>query len=308
MPTPLTVLLACLLGACVDWPQPPAPARPSGMSVPNGMAPPCLRFGAWNVRKLGADSEQDLSAIARVIEGNFDLIALLEVMWSEHDAALAPLLSELGAAWAAQITDTALPAPPSQYSEYYAVLYRPAQVAPCAELPALRFLSQDAPGPSSLHFLREPAFGCYRAAGVPGGSDFVLAVYHARWGSGAADEIAGEVRQTDAVLRELAERLPGERQLFMLGDFNLTPEQLAPLTQASDRTRGQGSTLSANGQPSAHLYDHLLAFGSAADSALEQDATVLDVRAEANDPAAFRARVSDHLPIRACLRLSPDAD
>jgi hypothetical protein len=308
-----SVLAHALLSACLDLPQLPAAPTPArardAASAP--AAPEPLRLGSWNVRKLGFEPNKDLEAIARIIEAHFDLVAVIELMWTQAGPPLPQLLDALGPAWSGHVTSSARPNLPSPHAEYYAVLYRPERVAPCAELAALHFID-DADGSAESGnaglFLREPAVGCYRTAPAFGARDFLLGVYHARWGDGIADEIAGEVRHIDQAFAAFARRLPHERELFMVGDFNLTPAALAPLTRAYDRTQGRGSTLDAAGGISTHLYDHLLAFGTSAAAALPADAVVLDVRAEAIDSADYRARVSDHLPIVAELPAAPDDD
>jgi hypothetical protein len=307
------VLAHVLLSACLELPQLPATPPRTGPrdAASEPPAPQALRLGSWNVRKLGFEPDKDVALIARIIEAHFDLVAVIELMWTEAGPPLAPLLDALGPAWSGHVTSSARPNLPSPHAEYYAVLYRPERVAPCAELAALRFID-DADGSAASGeaglFLREPAFGCYRTALALGARDFLLGVYHARWGDGNAGEIADEVRHIDEAFGAFARQLPQERELFMVGDFNLLPAELAPLTRAHDRTQGRGSTLDAAGGITTHLYDHLLAFGAPAHAALPADAVVLDVRAEANDPAAFRARVSDHLPIALELPASPDDD
>jgi hypothetical protein len=308
-----SVLAHALLSACLDLPQLPVAPNPVPPrdAASAAAAPETLRLGSWNVRKLGFEPDKDLEAVARVIEAHFDLVAVIELMWTEGGPPLPQLLDALGPAWSGHVTSSARPNLPSPHAEYYAVLYRPERVAPCAELGTLHFID-DADGSaesgSAGLFLREPAFGCYRTSLVLGARDFLLGVYHARWGDGVADEIASEVQHIDQAFAAFARRLPHERELFMVGDFNLTPAALAPLTRADDRTQGRGSTLDAAGGISTHLYDHLLAFGTPADAALPADAVVLDVRAEANGSAEFRARVSDHLPIMVELPAAPDDD
>jgi hypothetical protein len=305
------VLALALLPACLELPQlSPGPAPPPTRAPEaTAHAPgPALRIGAWNVRKLGFEPHKDLASVARIIEAHFDLIAVIELMWSERGPPLSLLLDRLGPAWSGHVTSSARPNVPFPHAEYYAVLYRAERVAPCRELRELRFIDDADGSAADGLFLREPAFGCYRTSPALGARDFALGVYHARWGDGEPAEIADEVRHIDAAFAAFARRLPQEPTLFMIGDFNLVPEQLAPLTRARDRTQGRGSTLDAAGEISTHLYDHLLAFGAAASAALPADAIVLDVRAEANDPESFRARVSDHLPIVVELPASPDDD
>jgi hypothetical protein len=199
----------------------------------------------------------------------------------------------------------------SPHSEYYAVALRSQRVAPCADAAQLEFLVDGEGSDDSSErglFLREPAIGCYQTRGAGAGNDFALGIYHAEWGTGAADAIATEVSHIDLAFETMRERFPQERQLFLVGDFNLSSAALAPLTSARDRTRGAGSTLTTDTQISDHLYDHLLALGQGVEPALVDDAEVLDVRSEAFDPKHFRAQVSDHLPLVAELRVSRDDD
>jgi hypothetical protein len=323
----LAVLL--LLTACVELPQTtldraasePDAARPvsAEAAAPASLAAPSpLRIGSWNVRKLGFEPGKDIASIAAVVERHFDLVALLEVVWSADDAAYEALRAALGPAWQLQRTRSARPNLKSPHAEYYVVALRSQRVAPCMDgldgmdgAEGLEFLvdgegSDDSP--TRGLFLREPAFGCYQTRGPDAGNDFSLGVYHAEWGSGSADSIASEVSHVDLVFEAMRERFPQERQLFLIGDFNLSSAALTPLTSAHDRTRGTGSTLTADTQISANLYDHLLALGRASEDALLDDAKVLDVRSEAFDPKQFRTQVSDHLPLVAELRVSRDDD
>lgn len=302
--------------SCVDLPQ--VPERPitdrGAAAAPGsdaGTASETLRIGAWNLRKLGFEAGKDHAAIARIIAAELDLVALLEVVWSQDEQALAQLTRLLAPSFTLIRTSSPRPNLSSPHSEYYVVAYRNERVAPCAELPELSYFADgDGSDDSATRglFLREPAFGCFRARHAAYASDFLLAVYHAQWGDGAARAIANEVRHVDRVFAAMRAKLPSERMLFMIGDFNLLPAELAPLSAARDRTLGSGSTLDAEGNLSSHLYDHLLAFGEAANAALVADAHVLDVRGEAIDPKQFRRQISDHLPIVAQLRLSEDDD
>jgi hypothetical protein len=313
--------------SCVELP--PIPARPTteepaqkGPEGSDGGPDAPLRLGAWNLRKYGFEAQKDEAAIASIVKAHFDLIALLEVVATPGERALSDLARLLGPEFTLATTSAARPSPSSAHSEHYVIAYRHERVAPCAELGSLTFFADGAGSDGSATrglFLREPAFACFRAVEARGsareqnidrarGFDFLLAAYHAEWGEGDARGIAAEVRHIDSVFAAMQRALPSERALYMIGDFNLGSAELTPLTAARDRTAGPGSTLDAQGEISAHLYDHLLAFGGTANDALVDDARVLDVRGEAFDPGHFRDRVSDHLPILAQLRLSEDDD
>lgn len=314
--TALFTLSAALVASCVELPQtqltPPqvSVSSPTDAGAPATAAAP-LRFGVWNVRKLGFEANKDTARIAAIIEQHFDLIALLEVMWSADDATYEALLDQLGPSWQALRTASPRPNLSSAHAEYYVVLLRSARVAPCVAGAELEFLA-DGDGsdqsPTRGLFLREPAFACFRTRGPGAGNDFVLGAYHAEWGSGAADAIAGEVAHVDLAFDAMRARFPQERQHFLVGDFNLESAALQPLTAARDRTRGAGSTLDTEGRISDRLYDHLLALGPHSEQALVSDAEVLDVRGEAFDLKRFRSEISDHLPLVAELHVSLDDD
>jgi hypothetical protein len=314
----VTLALVLPLLACVELPQTTldhGPRRADAAARPltgaEDSAPAPLRIGTWNVRKLGFEQDKDVAGIATSIAQHFDLVALVEVMWTPDDAHYTALIAALGPSW--QLTRTATPRPNlrSPHAEYYVVATRSARVGPCREAATLEYVRDGEGSDDSAErglFLREPAIGCFRTRGPGAGNDFALAVYHAEWGDGSTPSIASEVAHLDVTFQAMRERFPQERQHFLLGDLNLDSAALAPLTSARDRTRGQGSTLDAEGERSQHLYDHLLAYGRAADQALIDDAEVLDLRGEAFDPKHFRQRVSDHLPLLARLRVGPDDD
>lgn len=290
--------LALCLQGCVELPQTPAFTHADAGAPEAASACAPLRIGSWNLRKLGFDTQKDVALIARVLEAHFDLVDLVEIVWSEDDAVYLSLVDALGPGWQLMRTKTPRPNVASPHAEYYTVALRRARVAPCNEGDALRYV-EDGDGSSESAtrglFLREPAYGCFRPR--DGQPALVFGVYHALWGQGDVTEIAAEVSQLDLAIAAMAGRFPDVAQLFVAGDFNLDSQTLAPLTRATDRTQGEGSTLDAEGNPSAHLYDHLLAASEAAERALRGDARVLDVRDEAESPRAFRERVSDHLPI-----------
>jgi hypothetical protein len=290
-----------------DAEDPPEDA-PTG---PNG-----VRLGAFNVRRLGFDARTDIAMLAQLIDRHFDLLALTEVMQTGDfgHAGYDALLEALGPAWAGQITSTPRPNLRSPFAEYYAVLRRPSRVALCPGAEELVYHPEgDGRAPAELpdHFLREPAFGCYvllSPSGAPA-MDFVLGVYHARWGDGDQAAIAREVAGLDAVLLQQAARFGGEQDVLLVGDFNLPPHVLARIVSAQVRTQGRGSTLNPEGYLSDNLYDHLLVLHPDRTTELVTDAQVLDLRAEAGGPAAYAHAISDHLPILALLDASgPDDD
>ncbi len=276
----------------------PAPAQP--------LAP--LRIGAFNVQQLGAAESTDIPLVASLIEEHFDLVGLVEVMHTGNDshAGYDALLSALGPAWAGQVSAEKRPNIDTEFAEYYAVLRRTERVALCEAFPDLTY-HPDADGTRAQAqrddlFLREPAFGCYRvqrAAHEPTGFDFVLGVYHARWGSGSQADIKSELRHLDAVFAHQRALHPEERDFLLVGDLNLDAAQLAPLVQATPLVVGGGTTLNRYGEISPNQLDHILVLDVEHTQEFLGVAEVLDVRQAAGSSLAYRSRVSDHLPVRA---------
>lgn len=274
-----------------------------------------IRLGGWNLKKLGHGTTKDFPRVANVIESNFDVVAIVEVMQKEQaHAGYDQLLQELGSSWAGLLTDSPRPNTTSGNSEFYAILYRPSRLQPCAGWATLRYHADNdgsGTGTSADHFAREPAFGCFKATSSGGteGFDFVLAAYHATF-KGGVTAIKSEVDHVDDVFPSMAAAVPGEQDLLIVGDFNLTPAQLATVvTTAADRTTGTGSTLNQSGGVTGNLYDHLLVQDESATTELVGNARVLDVRHVATTNEVFFQTVSDHLPIMVEVRSSgPDDD
>ncbi len=159
-------------------------------------------------------------------------------------------------------------------------------------------------------FSREPAYTCLVTITGNGntGFDFLIAAYHARWAEGDIEVIKEEVRHLEDVLNSMRVSRPGERDLLIIGDFNLVPSDLDEATSREVPTSGTGSTLNGSGERTGNLYDHLLLDDPVATTELVGSAKVLDVREVATDDRTFFRTVSDHLPIMARFRTGPDDD
>jgi hypothetical protein len=273
-----------------------------------------LRLGGWNVKKLGHGSRKDFARVAEVIEENFDIVAVIEVM---QKGGARPgydsLASQLGPDWAGLVTSSPRPNTTSGNAEFYAVFYRSDRIDPCAGWNSLRYLPDNDGSVSSAGldvFSREPAFGCFEARRTDGatGLDFMLGVYHARWADGDTAEIQDEVEHVTDVFQAMGQARPNERDRILVGDFNLGATDLEVAHGPQVRTLGTGTTLNSLGERTANLYDHLLLFDRAATTEMVGSPEVLDVREVAPSPRAFFRTVSDHLPIRAMFRTEADDD
>ena len=273
-----------------------------------------LRLGGWNVKKLGHGSRKDFARVAEVIEENFDIVAVVEVMQKggAHPGYDA-LIAQLGAGWDGMVTGAPRPNTTSGNAEFYAVVYRAQMIDPCAGWTSLRYLTDNDGGAASSGpdvFSREPAYGCFEVRLPQGaeGFDFMLAAYHARWDDGDREDIQDEVEHVTEVFGAMGQDLPAERDRILVGDFNLGATDLEVALGPQVRTLGAGSTLNSLGERTANLYDHLLLFDRSATREMLGSPEVLDVREVAATPREFFRTVSDHLPVRALFRAEGDDD
>lgn len=273
-----------------------------------------IRLGGWNIKKLGHGTSTDFALVVQIIEQNFDIVAVVEVMQrSGGRPGYDTLLQQLGPAWSGMVTSKPRPNTKAGNAEFYAILYRSQRIHACDGWTALQYMvdndgSSSGSGPDL--FSREPAFGCFavRLANGATGFDFMLAAYHARWEEGNTTAIKNEVKHIPKVFEAMKQARPGEDDLIIVGDFNLVKANMEDAIGSSILTVGTGSTLNLKGERTANLYDHMLILNSSATKELLDNPVVLDVRDVATSPAVFYRTVSDHLPIRARFRSGPDDD
>ena len=272
-----------------------------------------LRMGAWNVLKLGHDNGKDYAAVAAVIEGNFDVVALVEVMQKGGThPGYDQLRRALGPHWDGLVTEEPRPNTNSGSAEFYAALFRKHRVGVCEGWKGLVY-HLDNHGTQGEHendfFRREPAFVCLQSQrdGMKTGSDFMLAAYHARW-TGGKKKIKEEVGRLDDVFRAMSEARPGEKDLIMAGDFNLTPRNMKKALGSRPGMTRQGSTLDASGARTKNIYDYILLHDAEATTEMTEQPTIIDVRRIAADVATFRDSVSDHLPVVAVFKTDGEDD
>ncbi|TVO69705.1 hypothetical protein [Sedimenticola selenatireducens] len=280
--------------------------------VPDLTTSETLRLGSWNIKKLGHGNQKNYPLVAGIIEGHFDILAVVEVMQKQGGhPGYNQLLVTLGSGWTGIVTDKPRPDTSSGSAEYYAILYRPSIIQPCQGWSGLRYHQDNSGGPNGVgedRFSREPAYGCFRTVGSTGRFDFMLAAYHARWAEGDIEDIQMEVKHLNEVFSEMRSANPTEKDLLIAGDFNLVPLDLDDAINIEVPTLGSGSTLNGQGERTGNLYDHLVVFDAAETKELIGSAEVIDVRNVATNPRKFFQTVSDHLPIMAKFRVGTDDD
>ena len=125
-----------------------------------------LRLGSWNIKKLGHGSSKDYPITAQIIEDNFDILAVVEVMQKGGaHGGYDDLIAQLGPNWAGMVTSEPRPNVSNDgNAEFYAVVYRTARVSPCVGWAALVYHEDNDGSPSDTGtnvFSREPAFDCF---------------------------------------------------------------------------------------------------------------------------------------------------
>eukprot|EP00404_Azadinium_spinosum_P030143 CAMPEP_0180557230 /NCGR_PEP_ID=MMETSP1037_2-20121125/1042_1 /TAXON_ID=632150 /ORGANISM="Azadinium spinosum, Strain 3D9" /LENGTH=392 /DNA_ID=CAMNT_0022573401 /DNA_START=48 /DNA_END=1223 /DNA_ORIENTATION=+ len=199
-----------------------------------------LLVGAWNVRNLGRKALQTDRArdVAKIV-AEYDVIALVELRDHEVVEGLVEILGGLYGP---------LASPPrlgtDHHKEVYAFLYRIASV---------KLLRSELLADPSDSWVREPFMGHFRASK---GFDFILSVVHIVWG----DTVSKRRNEVEALCKKMTriKKWDGERDVLLVGDFNLEPDDKAWDTA---RTAGWmpllegGSVKSMVGD--THLYDNI---------------------------------------------------
>ena len=244
-----------------------------------------VRIGTWNLRRLG-HGDKRLDWVVRVIDRDFDIIALQEVMTEEGVKELVAMLP----GWAVEISPR--PVGTDKYQEWYAVLYRHAH----ARVTRSFFL-----GDSKDQLIREPFTVCMDVYSF----DFCLVSAHIVFGDRAADRDA-EIDALGDKLIALRKRDERERDWLLVGDFNRMPR--AP---GWDRLRAAGWDFTLPGRVATSLgkrgyaspYDHILVDGRYSGE-LEGQSRRVDIIVDpcGGDLDVCRMELSDHAPVVATFR------
>lgn len=199
-----------------------------------------LLVGAWNVRNLGRKAlDTDRARDVAKIVAEYDVIALVELRDYEVVEGLLELLGR--STWAAtRSTEVGT----DKHKEVYAFFYRIASVT---------LLRSEVLADPSDNWVREPFMGHFRASK---GFDFIMSVVHIVWG----DTVAQRRKEVGTLCKKLTriKAWDGERDVMLVGDFNLEPDDKAweaarkagwmPLLQGEKMKSMVGDT---------HLYDNI---------------------------------------------------
>jgi Ca2+-binding RTX toxin-like protein len=254
-------------------PAAPAPVTPAPSVYPS------LRVGTWNLKRLGQSTKR-LDLVAEVIEANFDVVGLVEVMTTAGVADLIALLP----GWTVTLSATSVGA--NGYFEYYAFLTRTGAATVTS--------SSIASDPNDA-WVREPFVGCFAAPSV----DFCLVLTHVVYGSTVGPRDL-EIQALATLTANLRAAAPTERDYIVLGDFNRSGSAASyqSFTSIGYRFSDNGltpTTLGSSGYSNA--YDHVL-FHATDTSEWKGDAVRVDiVNQVCGGSFSFcSSNLSDHAP------------
>jgi Ca2+-binding RTX toxin-like protein len=265
---------ASMSGCEISAPTPaPAPVTPAPSAYPS------LRVGTWNLKRLGQSAKR-LDLVAQVIEANFDVVGLVEVMTTAGVADLLALLP----GWAA--TTSSRSVGENGYFEYYSYLTR---------VGAVTVTSSSIANDPSDSWVREPFIGCFAAPSV----DFCLVLTHVVYGSTVGPRDL-EIQALASLTTSLRVATPTERDYIVLGDFNRagSAASFQSFTGIGYRFSDNGLTATTLGSSAySNAYDHVL-FHATDTSEWKGDAVRVDIVNQAcGGSFSFCAsNLSDHAP------------
>ena len=250
---------------------------------------PAIRVGTWNVKRLG-HGRKDYENMARVIEANFDAVALQEVM---NETGLVELLEQLPG-WDASLSGRV---GKDGYYERYSVLARRGKVS------ISRF--SVVPDPTDL-WIREPAVACLRGSHV----DFCLVITHTVYGS----SLSARDREITALSRLMEQLRKNDREgdYILVGDFNRSgrAKSFTSFSNIGYTFADSGTTPTTLGEKNyASPYDHVI-YDPIATREMQRKAERIDV-VRSTCRGSFtgcRELISDHAPLTFTLDDSRDDD
>ncbi len=205
-----------------------------------------LRIATWNVRELGkgARLDESLKMIAAIIS-TFDLVSIVELRDDVRD--FMRVLRLLGSRWCPLFSDYVRDAGGNR--ERVAFVFNRERVtftglASNAEPPRRRVGEQYV---REVPWWRPPFLASFRA----GRFDFILLAAHIRWGptrSGRVGEIAA---LADWILARTKETYFGDRDILVVGDFNIGSASSAASRVLSERGFAAPPGLEARSAPTS---------------------------------------------------------
>ncbi len=188
--------------------------------IPPSKLDETLNLATWNVREFGKKPrlEASLHFIAEII-GQFDLVALVEVRDNVGD--LAQVMRFLGPYWRVVFSDYLTDAGGNRERIAYVYDHRAVTFTGLASF-ALPFRKKAGDEYlSKISWWRNPYIASFRA----GSFDFILVTAHIRWGTTEKGRIPELQMLADWVATRSDEQYLGDKDIVVMGDFNIPDDQ-----------------------------------------------------------------------------------
>lgn len=272
--------------------------------IPNGDTATTVTIASFNTLHLGWDNGKDLNKLAEILV-LYDVIGLQEVMNEDTLKRVRDLLGEkTNATWQYVISSRSLGR--SSYKEFYAVLYRTDRATYTTN-------SADIWNDAGDLFEREPFFASFKSRNF----DYTIVVMHSDFDSNK-EVMRRESRLLYTVFSKVLERNPGEKDIILMGDFNLSAndigwDSLKTLSSMTNLIPGTTlTTLSTSGNPSS-AYDNIwirtqFSGNEFTDTAKVNYYYTLMYSGSANPGLEARNKISDHVPVWAKFRVDKADD
>ena len=276
----------------------------------SGPAAGRVRIGTWNIENLGrrepARTDADIAAIASFIRSTgVDVLALQEI---NGPAPLQRLVAALGPSYSFVLGTTGT-FRGGQISVGF--LWNTARVELLEAEELLELPSKTDGGDWIFH--RKPVMASFRAR--EGGFDFRAVVVHlkagrlnegADWEKSVAKRVA-EVKLLADHLTKLLERAGEDQDLVILGDFNSDPSYPAYKALSERFTYLRPLSKHRTIVYFDEQIDHLVVGKGLSEEIVPDSLRIWSELYDA-DPAAWKARYSDHIPLTLDLDASRDRD
>ena len=248
-----------------------------------------IRVGSWNMKRLGEGSKYNQLA-AKIIEDNFDIIAIQEVM---NINGINQLLGNMPG-WNYTISTQAVG---TSYKEYYATLYRSEGIT---------ILSSYVFSDTQNLFEREPMISCFKYLNI---SSFCLISIHVIYGSTVGPRDSEIQALANNVISPILSLEGIEKDYIAVGDFNRSGS-VASFSSFNTmgfnivNSQNMSTTIGTNGY--VNPYDHIIANTSETKQLVPSSYKMIDiVSSYCGGTAGYcSTNISDHAPVYVELDLS----
>ncbi len=190
--------------------------------IPSSKLNETLNIATWNIRELGRRPRREASLhfIAEIL-GMFDVIAIVELR--DNVAQLEQVLGYLGPYWRVVFSDYLTDAGGNRERVGYVYDERAATFTGLASYALPMRKKSGSEYVAGISWWRNPYIASFRS----GNFDFILVTAHIRWGASEKGRIPELQLLADWIARRSAEEFLGDKDIVVMGDFNVASEESA---------------------------------------------------------------------------------